>query len=504
MNRYITHLAAFIMAATVSTQAQEVLSPAQNAENVNLDTHLVLHFTEQPTIGKKGYIKVYEEGSNRLVDCLDMSIPAGPTERRKNPQAIYTPVPYKYQATNQTNANTKPGTPSGCNLPEETPYQLTIIGHFTDGFHFYPIIVHDKTATIYLHHNLLEYGKSYYVTMDEGVLSAKGFNGFTKNNPWKFSTKKQPSVKGNWIVVNANGTEDFNTVQGALDYIPDFTPQSLEQKTEETEQNGGWHIYIKNGDYEEIVYFRNKRYVTIEGESKEGVVIHYPNCEVFNPHPELIKTNENVGTFPSRRASFMCDNGYEITLMNLTLRTDCKGQAEALLIMGVNNSVYNVVIDGSGDALQVNGSTYFEQCTIIGDGDTVMGRGPAFFRNCTITSPSYMTRARGTEKNHGYVFNDCTFNGIGENAILTRTPVTDIYPAAEVVLIHCTLNNVNPLGWNALEGDTSKARLWEYHSKNADGSPVDTSKRHPASRQLDKDKDAEWIKKYQNPFYILR
>ena len=38
MNRYITHLAAFIMAATVSTQAQEVLSPAQNAENVNIDT----------------------------------------------------------------------------------------------------------------------------------------------------------------------------------------------------------------------------------------------------------------------------------------------------------------------------------------------------------------------------------------------------------------------------------------------------------------------------------
>ncbi len=504
MNRYTIYLIVFIMAATMPTQAQEVLFPAQNAKNVNIDTHLVLHFTDSPTIGEKGCIKVYEEGSNRLVDCLDLSIPAGPTEKRKNPKATYTPIPYEYKATNHTNANTKPGTPSGCNQPENTPYQLTIIGHFTDGFHFYPIIIHDKTATIYLHHNLLEYGKNYYVTIDEGVLSAKGFKGFTQNNPWKFSTKKHPSVIGNKIAVSPDGSADFNTVQGALDYIPDFTPHSLEQKEEDTDLNGGWHIYIKNGDYEEIVYFRNKRHVTIEGESKEGVVIHYPNCEIFNPHPELIKTNENIGTFPSRRASFMCDNGYAITLMNLTLRTDCKGQAEALLIMGVNNSVYNVIIDGSGDALQVNGPTYFERCDIIGDGDTVMGRGPAFFRDCSITSSSYMTRARGTEKNHGYVFNHCTFNGIGDNAILTRTPVTDIYPAAEVILLNCTLNNVNPLGWNALEGDTSKARLWEYNSRNTNGTPIDVSKRHPVSRQLDKEKDAEWIEKYQNPFYILR
>ncbi len=504
MNRHIIYLAALMMAAPVSVQAQVSLFPAQNAENVNIDTHLVLHFTETPTIGKQGCIKVYEEGSNRLVDSLDMSIPAGPTEKRKHPQATYTPVPYEYKTNYCTNANTRPGTPSGCNQPEETNYQLTIIGHFTDGFHFYPIIVHDCTATIYLHHNLLEYGKSYYVTIDEGVLSAKGFKGFTQGNPWKFSTKKASSVNGNKIIVSADGTADFNTVQGALDYIPDFTPSCLVQKEEDIDRNGSWHVYIKNGNYEEIVYFRNKRYVTIEGESREGVIVHYPNCEIFNPHPELIKTNEYIGTFPSRRASFMCDNGYEITIMNLTLRTDCKGQAEALLIMGMHNSVYNVIIDGSGDALQVNGPTYFERCTIIGDGDTVMGRGPAFFRDCTITSPSYMTRARGTEKNHGYVFNHCTFNGIGDNAILTRTPVTDVYPAAEVVLINCTLNHVNPLGWNALEGDTSKARLWEYNSRNTNGTPVDVSKRHPVSKQLDKEKDAEWIEKYQNPFYILR
>ena len=494
----------FVFSPIAAIAAQPERFPSQGAADVNIDTHLVLTFVGEPTLGDKGFIHVFEQGTDRLVDCLDLSIPPGPTESRRNPDADYTPVPYEYKASDFTNANTVPGTPSGVNKREETNYQLNIIGKFTDGFHFYPVIIRGRTATIYLHNNLLEYGKSYYVTIDDGVLLAEGFKGIAAGDPWRFSTKEKTSVQGRKIVVSADGTADFNTVQGALDHIPDFTPLVLEQKTEDTDQNGGWHIFIKNGDYEEIVYFRNKRYVTIEGESREGVLIHYPNCEVFNPHPWEVKTNENVGTFPSRRASFMCDNGHAITLMNLTLRTDRRGQAEGLLIMGTNNAVYNTTIDGSGDALQVNGTTYFENCAIIGQGDTVMGRGPAFFRNCSITSGSYITRPRNTDKNHGYVFVGCRFNGLGNRAILARAPMNAIYPSVEMVLIDCILENITPEAWGPIEGDLAKARLWEYNSRQADGTPVDVSKRHPASRQLDKEKDALLIEWYSNPFYVLK
>ena len=499
---FLTALLAVL--ALPALQAQLSRFPAQDAFAVNIDTHLILTFSHTPTLGDKGFIKVFEQGTDRLVDVLDLSIPPGPTERRRNPDADYTSVPYKYKATDYTNANTVPGTPSGINKREESNYQLNIIGKFTDGFHFYPVIIHGHTATIYLHNNLLEYGKSYYVTIDDGVIRTDGFRGIPANAPWKFSTKAKASVRGRKIVVSADGTADFNTVQGALDHIPDFTPLALEQKTENTDENGGWHIFIRNGDYEEIVYFRNKRHVTIQGESRQGVVVHYPNCEVFNPHPWEVKTNECVGTFPSRRASFMCDNGYGITLTNLTLRTDCRGQAEALLIMGIDNAVYNVTIDGSGDALQVNGPTYFENCAIIGDGDTVMGRGPAFFKNCSVTSAHYMTRPRNTERNHGYVFVDCVFNGVGDRAIIARSPMNGIYPAVETVLIDCVIDNVLPEGFGPIEGDLTKVRLWEYNSRNPDGTPVDVSKRHPASRQLDKEKDRDIIELYSNPFYVLK
>ena len=48
---------------------------------------------------------------------------------------------------------------------------------------------------------------------------------------------------------------DFDTVQGALDFVP-------EQHT------GRITIFVKNGDYEEIVYARNKHDLTIVGENR--------------------------------------------------------------------------------------------------------------------------------------------------------------------------------------------------------------------------------------------
>ena len=301
--------------------------PENGATEVNIDTHLTLIMSDDVTIGQKGFVSVYDKQTGKLVDRLDMSIPAGPTERQpKNPKAQYTPVPYIYKSQPITNRNTKAGTPSGVNAWDKGRYQLDIIGGFSDGFHFYPMITKGKQVTIYLHHNMLEYGHEYYVTIDKGVIS--GFNGIKGKKGWTFRTKeKAPDQSQRLLTVSADGKGDFSTVQGAMDFIPDSITSAQE----------GYKVLVKNGDYEELVYFRNKRFVTIEGESREGVVIHYRNNEVFNPHPADIKTNEVRGTFPSRRAAFAADNCSDLTFRNLTIRTDCKGQAEGLLVNGERN-----------------------------------------------------------------------------------------------------------------------------------------------------------------------
>ena len=122
-------------------------SPADKAKEVNPDTHLVLIFPGKPTLGKSGQIRIYDTTDNRLIDLLDMNIPPGPTDSNKTTPP-YTAIPYEYTSGHFTNANTKPGTPSGTALATPNNYQLTIIGGFTDAFHFYPVIIHDTAATI--------------------------------------------------------------------------------------------------------------------------------------------------------------------------------------------------------------------------------------------------------------------------------------------------------------------------------------------------------------------
>ncbi len=508
MNRQHRHwwcgMIVVLAGAAVAPSAEVTRFPADKATAVNPDTHLVLTFPGVPSLGKAGKIRIYDATDDKLIDTLDLSIPAGPSSasgaRRggSTPAAQYTPVPYEYTpGTRHTNANTTPGTPSGVAVPTPNTYQLTIIGGFTDAFHFYPVIIHDNVATIYPHNNLLDYGKTYYVQIDPNVLTpADGsFKGFRGKSDWTFSTKKTPPpADATRLVVSADGTGDFSTVQGAIDFIPDKSPRRVT-------------VFVKNGRYEEIVYFRNKTNITILGEDREKVQVFYANNEVFNPHPANVLTNEWPGTFPSRRAAFMADHCSGIHLVNLTIKTTAYGQAEGLLLVGGQNIVSNVTIGGSGDALQVNDSVYLTDSLIVGDGDTILGRGPAFFHRCELQSRGVYMWPRNTAANHGNIFVNCKFQTRGNGATeFARAPTNGgrNYPNAEVVLIDCALAGISPAGWGTVGGDTSNVHFWEYHSTNlSDGKPVDVSKRSAVSRQLTKENDAQTLANYTNPAWVL-
>jgi len=471
--------------------------PADQATMVNPDVLLKLTFNDAPRIGTSGKIRIYDD-TGRLVDMLDLSIPPGPTKpvdpavRAKN----YLSFPYPYARTSRpTNANTKPGTPSAGAVPTSNEYQLTIIGGFTDGFHFYPITIDGNTATIHPHHDLLEYGKSYYVQVDPEVVGVpnNGFAGIT-GKTWRFATKpksKAPRPNAGHLIVSADGTGDFDTVQGAMDYVPDHS------KTRIT-------ITVRNGVYEEIVYFRNKDNITLLGESPNKTIVRYANNEVFNPHPANIRTNPEPGTFPSRRAAVTVDNCNDIHIVNMTLQTTAFGQAEGLLITGERNILSHVTVIGSGDALQANGSIFMVDSTVNGAGDTILGRGTLFCERCTIKSTSVLMWPRNHKGIHGNVFTDSTFIGLRGPTTIARSPKNEsfTYPDAEVVLLNSTLINIAPEGWSDADKG-GNVHFWEYNSRNQDGSPVDVSKRVSWSRQLDKDKDAKLIADYSRPEFIF-
>lgn len=466
--------------------------PINHSSNVCVDTQLILEFNKKPVLNNKGFIKIYEYETDQLVDSIDFSIPAGPTQPRNNPLARYLSDPYSYESYNITNKNTIPGTPSADYEQDNDQYQLTIIGGFSDGFHFFPAMIKDNSVIIQLHHNMLEYNHRYYVLIDSNVINE--FVGFGKKEDWVFTTKSEVKIKERKIVVSKGSTADFNTLQGAIDFIPNHLNE------EDT-----FEIYVENGDYQELVYFRNKDHVTIIGESRDGVVIHYPNNEVFNPHPELVKTNERLGTFPSRRAAFAMDNCTHMVLRNLTIKNDAHGQAEGLLVNGKCNYLENVHIIGSGDALQTNGSAYYNNCVIDGEGDTILGRGPSYFYNTIINSYNVFMWIRNTKENHGNVFVKCTFNGKNDRSVILRLPNNHgmQYPNAECVLIDCELNNIPEIGYGPIDDDALSANIMEYNSHDKTGKLLDLSKRHKIVRVLDKNNDFKLIKKYSDYKYVL-
>ncbi|HEY2040901.1 MAG TPA: pectinesterase family protein [Edaphobacter sp.] len=476
-------------------QAQEVQRfPASGAKGVNPDTHLVLTFTSAPVIGKSGQIRIYDMAGHKLVDTLDMSIPAGPDPAHRVGTPDIDPKPPTPTTT----------TPAVKSVPADLhSYQLNTVGGLAD-FHFYPVIVHGNVATIYPHNGVLRYHRRYVVEMDPGVLTPAGgsFAGFKKSE-WTFATKSAgPKADATRVVVAADGTGDFNTVQGAVDFVP---ANPVKRVT----------IFIRNGTYEEIVFFQKKSNITFEGEDREKVQVGYANNSAFNPPMPG----------PSRRCAFSVYDSNGIVLENFSVSNYVYGQAEGLLVYGDKVVVKNVNIKGSGDALNLRGRIYLEGSRIIGDGDTILGVGAAFFKDCEIQSMGPYMWIRNTEANHGNVFVNCTFltrqrpaaqrsadaamksapARPSMGAVLARLPNNHglNYPYAEAVLIHCKLSGIPPMGWGPVEADPAHLHLWEYGSTDLGGKPIDVSKRHPASRQLTMEKDAETIANYSKPSFVL-
>jgi hypothetical protein len=278
-------------------------------------------------------------------------------------------------------------------------------------------------------------------------------------------------------------------------------------------------IFIKNGTYEEIVFFQKKSNITFQGEDREKVQVGYANNSAFNPPMPG----------PSRRCAFSVYDSNGIVLENFSVSNYAYGQAEGLLIYGDKVVVKSINIKGSGDALNLRGRIYLADSRIIGDGDTILGVGAAFFKDCEIQSMGPYMWIRNTDANHGNVFVNCRFvtrqrpaaqrpAGVQQTAGTTQAPARPSmgavlarlpnnhglnYPYAEAVLIHCKLSGIPAEGWGTVEGDTDHMRLWEYGSTDMEGKPLDVSKRHPASRQLTTEKDAEAIANYSKPTFVL-
>ncbi len=333
-----------ILQVNSTTLVQTVLSPANHATGVCYDTPLYVTFNGPVSIVNSGKMRIYDAtNSVTPVDTIDMG---------SNTVVIST-------------LNTGLGIKLTNNIQAHSPFPGD-----AQAFNYYPVIITGNTAAIYPHAGVLTSNQTYYVTLDSGIIadgSGAYFAGISDTNTWQFATKPAGPANPTNLVVAADGSGDFVTVQGAVDSVPlNNTSYTL--------------INVRDGNYTEIVNISGKNNITLRGQSRAGTIISYANNANIAP-----------GGTTHARMSFKV-NADDIAVENLTLvNSTPQGGSQAETLMIESGAAHFILNNADVNSLQdtilanVNSSQgYFYNDTVRGNFDYIWGGGNLFFTNCLI------------------------------------------------------------------------------------------------------------------------
>jgi pectin methylesterase-like acyl-CoA thioesterase len=408
------------------------LWPANGATNVCPDTPLRLTFDAPPRVNSSGLIGLYRD-DGLLVDSFDLAATA----------------------------------------------QTRVINGFT--FTNYAVLTNGNTATIFPHPAVLTNGRTYYVNLDSNVFNHAvngAFPGIATTNTWRFTTKPSPPPSGSTnLIVAADGSADFCTVQGAVDFVP-------------WGNTNRHQIFIRKGVYQEIMFVTNKHKLTLLGEDRKQTILTYANNEYLNYNG--LKTN--------RFRAVLWLSGDDCALANLTVSNGTpKGnngnpaQAETLMLNAPRAIAHRVDFASFQDTLRLDGSIYLQDCYVQGDTDFIWGTGTACFTNCELKAMNqgHNTQARTFETTYGEIFVDCRFTKAssftGHNLGRAITSSNLQSTNGNVAYINCRMDtHISAVGWTSASGlPTDRLRYWEYQSVMLDGvTPVVTNSRASFSRQI--------------------
>jgi pectin methylesterase-like acyl-CoA thioesterase len=267
------------------------------------------------------------------------------------------------------------------------------------------------------------------------------------------------------IVVAADGSGDFRTIQGAIDFAPAHRKKPLV-------------IFIRRGRYEELVRVgREKPHLHLIGEERKGTVVAFLNNEKLNP-----------GWIQRSVLGVEAD---DFVLENLTVQntTPYKGsQAEAVYVNAERCVLRDADFLSLQDTLNLSGRVYVADSYIEGDVDYVWGYGTAVLERCELRTmhDGYLVQARNPASHAGYVFLDCRLTAAPEvkKCWLARIE-TGRFPASHATFIRCAMGpHLLPAGWQVTGPPSQALRFEEFASTDLEGRPLELGRRDPQSRRL--------------------
>lgn len=236
------------------------------------------------------------------------------------------------------------------------------------------------------------------------------------------------------IIVAADGSGDYTSVQEAIDAVPVFRKSSRTT------------IFVRKGTYKERVIIAECK-INIAMIGEEGTVITYDGyAEKDNGMGEGMSTSGSATVY-IYGTSFYAEN---ITFEN---SAGPVGQAVACFVSADKVSFRNCRFLGFQDTLYTYGAgmrQYYEDCYIEGTVDFIFGWSNCVFNRCEIHSkaPGYVTAPSTPEgSDYGYLFYQCR---------LTAAPgVSNVYlsrpwrPHAQCVYLNCWMDrHIAPAGWD--------------------------------------------------------
>jgi pectin methylesterase-like acyl-CoA thioesterase len=333
-----------------------------------------------------------------------------------------------------------------------------------------PVYIDGNTVVVYLPSKPLTYNQTYYVNVASGAIKNSSGAAFvvTGSTAWKFTTAAAAPTNKAAVGVALDGSAPFCSLQGALDFVPANNTAAVT-------------VSIADGTYHEIVYFKSKSNVSIQGASQAGTVLEGTN-------------NNNLNPSTKGRALIGGDSTNGLTVNNLTIHNltpQGGSQAEALRLEGCDKCVVtNATIISLQDTLLWSGRIYAHSDLIEGNVDFVWGTGAVYFDTCeirTIGRSGPVVQARNPSSTYGYVFVDSKITADSglTGGVLARIDA-GVYPASHVAYVNCQMSSeITAAGWQLTAGTaTSALRFWEYQSVDSSGKAIDVSKRLAGSMQI--------------------
>jgi pectin methylesterase-like acyl-CoA thioesterase len=294
----------------------------------------------------------------------------------------------------------------------------------------------------------LELGKSYYVTVDEGMISDDLGTKFSvkQSDNWTFTVRAQAPAASDTYTLAADGGGDFCSLESVLEALPNSASSPRTVRVEP----GVYPGIVRMGDSQvhfigagmDKSIFSHKNSATMNSMSREGIVV----------------TGSNV-TFE------------DLTIFNTYLKDSNGQQAEALYVAEGSDKVVlkNVHLRSHQDTLRVDGSAYMEGGKISGSTDPLWGYGAFYCDGCELSSRTSGHAFVVTRSTKGFGLINCSVTK--ESDAVGNTYLAQYHDGSEpgkIAFAKCKIDS-HITGWRRAQNNA----WYEYQNTKLDtGDPL--------------------------------